>query len=258
MSSRAFSTYVASKTPKRYLFATAAASGIKTSNARSCPSSSVHTPRSSTQRTEHRISSSSSSCNTQNLYEVLGVSNNCSAKEIKSAYRMLSKKYHPDYNPSGESTFRTIHEAYSVLVDPDKRRQYDSKFVLPKKSTTSERTHHVCRREFDPNLDITHTIHCSVADLLSGKRKKFLINRRVPCTTCCSAPYHSEKVSDCDKCSGTMYSTVEEIIRVKVEPGMVHGQTILVSGKGDESLIFENATTSVHSFGNLVFNIEQR
>lgn len=65
--------------------------------------------------------------NKRDYYEVLGVSKNASQDEIKSAFRKLAKKYHPDVSkePDAEAKFKEAQEAYAVLSDDDKRRQYD-------------------------------------------------------------------------------------------------------------------------------------
>ncbi|MCI8300521.1 MAG: molecular chaperone DnaJ [Lachnospiraceae bacterium] len=64
----------------------------------------------------------------RDYYEVLGVDRNADDTAIKKAYRQLAKKYHPDMNPGdaeAEKKFKEASEAYAVLSDPDKKRQYD-------------------------------------------------------------------------------------------------------------------------------------
>ena len=64
----------------------------------------------------------------RDYYEVLGVAKTASEDEIKSAYRKLAKKYHPDLNPGNaeaEAKFKEVNEAYGVLSDADKRAKYD-------------------------------------------------------------------------------------------------------------------------------------
>ncbi|MFN5062296.1 MAG: DnaJ C-terminal domain-containing protein [Pseudomonadota bacterium] len=63
----------------------------------------------------------------QNHYQTLGLTNAASSAEIRRAYRILARRYHPDVNPNGnsEAVFKEIANAYSVLSEPEKKKQYD-------------------------------------------------------------------------------------------------------------------------------------
>jgi len=66
----------------------------------------------------------------KDYYQVLGVPKAADEKAIKSAYRKLARKWHPDANPddpkSAEEKFKELQEAYAVLSDPEKRNKYDA------------------------------------------------------------------------------------------------------------------------------------
>lgn len=86
----------------------------------------------------------------ENHYKTLGITNAATLAEIRRAYRVLARRYHPDVNPgrSSEDIFKTIAEAYSVLSDPEKRQQHDLELERASESfaQTFDRAHEVFRR----------------------------------------------------------------------------------------------------------------
>lgn len=79
---------------------------------------------------QHRLFQTSSTCLAKkDYYDILGVPRNASAKDIKKSYYQLAKKYHPDTNkndPNAQKKFQEVSEAYEVLSDDGKRKQYDA------------------------------------------------------------------------------------------------------------------------------------
>src|SRR6202040_731094 len=62
----------------------------------------------------------------KDYYKTIGVERGADDKAIKTAYRKLARKYHPDVNKGNAERFKEISEAYTVLSDPEKRKRYDT------------------------------------------------------------------------------------------------------------------------------------
>ena len=77
----------------------------------------------------------------KNYYSILGVTPDSSDAEIKSAYRKLARKFHPDINPYGTQQFKDIAEAYDILSDAKKRMQYDTVNGFFKSSQKQDKQH---------------------------------------------------------------------------------------------------------------------
>eukprot|EP01130_Rhizamoeba_saxonica_P017266 TRINITY_DN8303_c0_g1_i1.p1 TRINITY_DN8303_c0_g1~~TRINITY_DN8303_c0_g1_i1.p1 ORF type:complete len:549 (-),score=85.33 TRINITY_DN8303_c0_g1_i1:4-1650(-) len=106
-------------------------------------------------------------------YRVLEIEPNATSSVIKKSYLKLSLKYHPDKNPDGEEKFKLIAEAYAVLGDSDKRREYDNLTNIEhdtksKKGVAKENKIHVPTRELnnDWKFFIGIWIVCYILDLI--------------------------------------------------------------------------------------------
>ncbi len=117
----------------------------------------------------------------QDHYEILGVGRNATSDEIKSAYRKLSKQFHPDVNkePDAEDKFKKINEAYSVLSDPDLKSRYDQP---PQHHNPFDSWNVVKTQSF--NTPITLKVNLSLEDLFKEDTKNIMYQRRVFCKSC--------------------------------------------------------------------------
>lgn len=141
----------------------------------------------------------------QNHYEVLGVSKSATADEIKSAYRKLSKQFHPDVNKDegAEEKFKQINEAYSVLSDPQKRAQIDqpqSPFGGFNPFNNWNEVNFVRKQNFNTPLNIR--VNLNLEDLFNSIKRKVTYSRQRFCSHCRGEGGKGSK-SACITCMGS-------------------------------------------------------
>jgi len=157
----------------------------------------------------------------KNYYEILGVTRNASDEEIKRSYRKLARKYHPDVCTDDDATvkFKEISEAYQVLGDPNRRRDYDMYGTVDMGGgfggfgafddlfnmfftdfSTGGRTRTAAERGSDLGLEMEIDFKESVF----GTERKIDIRKMVKCEVCNgSGAKEGTSASICPKCGGS-------------------------------------------------------
>ncbi len=173
----------------------------------------------------------------KDYYEILETTKSATADEIKKNYRKLARKYHPDVNPGdkdAENKFKELSEAYAVLSDPEKRKEYDSvghdAFTNSGHGYNFQNMNYEDMRNFNfggtsfedlfgdifGNLgggrrrrtasssrkgeDITYSIRIPFADAVKGSSYEINVNRTVKCPSCGGT---GGKKSVCTECGGS-------------------------------------------------------
>ncbi len=165
----------------------------------------------------------------ESYYDVLGVSRNATDTEIKKAYRNLAKKYHPDVckEADAEEKFKSINEAYSVLSDESKRRQYDQlghdNFTNASKGNYSGAGGAGFNADFSgfgdifdffgggsrrqsgprPGDDTLMRIQITLAEAVFGVQKEIEVMHTESCPDCDGTGSSTKKTTTCRKCNGT-------------------------------------------------------
>ena len=154
----------------------------------------------------------------RDYYEVLGVDRGADDATLKKAYRKLAKKYHPDMNPGdkeAEAKFKEATEAYGVLSDPDKRRQYDQfGHAAFENGGGGAGAGGFGGFDFgggdmgdifgDIFGDLRAVVHITFEEAVFGCQKELEINLKDTCTTCHgTGAKPGTSPETCSKCNGT-------------------------------------------------------
>ena len=148
----------------------------------------------------------------RDYYEVLGVSKDADDAAIKKAYRALAKKYHPDMNPGdaeAEKKFKEASEAYAVLSDAEKRRQYDqfghAAFEGGAGGAGGFGGFDFNGADFGPmkGANIRKSIRITFEEAVFGCKKELEVILKDPCTTCGgTGAKPGTSPETCPKCGG--------------------------------------------------------
>jgi len=199
----------------------------------------------------------------KDYYEILGVSRSATEKDLKSAYRKLARKYHPDVNPgdkSAEEKFKEVSAAFAVLSDPEKRAKYDrgghaafEPGFDPFQGTTIDfqdlglgnlsdifelfggggrrgrGVRHV------PGEDLQLEMSLPFVSAIHGTTVEVAIPRATTCTTCAGRGRLANG-APCRACRGGGRVTVNETVKVRIPAGIDDGERVRIAGKGNDGV----------------------
>ena len=205
----------------------------------------------------------------KDYYQVLGVPKNATEKEIKSAYRKLARKWHPDANPNdkeaAEEKFKEIQEAYEVLGDPEKRKKYDALGRDWKRASDTAEQQQTHRTTFGGDFggdgfsdffetffsgagrrsatftdvplrgqDIEGSIEVSLRDAYVGGTKTVSLELEDTCPTCGGSGVLQRRI--CPTCHGTGRVTTTKTLEVRIPRGVRDGQRLRLIGQGGHGI----------------------
>lgn len=205
----------------------------------------------------------------KNYYSILGVTPNASEADIKSAYRNLARKYHPDINPDGAEKFKDISEAYETLSDHKKKIQYDTingffksepqytsskkakeeykkttsnsedkKQKKTKKSNFSKKINDIFeeisknkKQKPQKGEDICEEVTISIKEAIEGTKRIINVVHASSCPHCRGHKFING--SECPKCSGTGEKYDHRKISVKIPPKIKNGTKLRIKEEGN-------------------------
>jgi curved DNA-binding protein len=176
----------------------------------------------------------------KDYYKIMGISRTADAKEIKTAYRRLARKYHPDISkePNAEDKFKELGEAYEVLKDPEKRKVYDQ---YGANWEAGQRAHSSAHQSAWGDDTADYQYSHDFFESLFGGAPHFRQQRKAA-----GADYHGNVHISLEEAyngaikelhlPGVHPQDKGQTLKVKIPPGVKSGQQIRLTGKGGAAL----------------------
>ena len=203
----------------------------------------------------------------KDYYYILGVRQNATSQEIQDSYNELYDKFGPHVaahaiDPEVQArTFKDISDAYEILMDSEKRKEYDKnahlyrqtsdvralwgKMTNKKESSSRPQEEHVQIQAQALEMEIDVTLR----EAVKGTRKQIIITDPTPCEDC--AEKKPLERMQCPKCRGLGYFNVDRTIEIELPSGLYHDLEIRKPGQGRFDL-------RAGKFGDLVMRIKLR
>ncbi len=172
----------------------------------------------------------------KDYYNILGITKNATADEIKKAYRKLAHKHHPDKagnTPEAKEKFQEISEAYETLSNPDKKASYDNPFSGSRQNWNWQNTNPFQTGDFSSfftgrqtaketminrGRNLNAYVSVTLEEMMTGAIKKIRINRNIQCDPCKGTGAENGETVNCSTCGGmgrvnrTVQHTFGEIV----------------------------------------------
>ncbi len=183
----------------------------------------------------------------KSYYEILNVKPNATHDEIKNQYRKLVRMYHPDVNSSleAEQIFKEVNKAAEILLDCEKRKNYDNLRSLNKKiykSTNSfydnlqNKKNNNKKAPLEPlnGSDITLCVTIDYFEALIGTKRTVNISKTSPCQKC--SGYKFANNQKCPYCFGSGQIVENKKITLKIPPKIKDGTKLRIKGEGQTGI----------------------
>jgi len=189
----------------------------------------------------------------KSYYEILNVSQDATKNEIKCQFKKMAKMYHPDVNSSieAEKIFKEINKAAQILLDDEKRKNYDSLRSLYKKQDFNQNSSqytfydifkkkNIKKKQETPQLkpkkgdDIIVNVEIDYLEAILGTQRSVNISRSSICPKCHGYKFANKQ--KCTYCNGLGEKTVNKKITVKIPKGLKSGTKLRIKGEGRQGV----------------------